>query len=243
MKIARSLLVPFAVAGVVLAGSQVACSSSSSTPDQDPGLTGTGTGGVAAESAPDKNPDGVAYPTANIGTNPRTGKTRGNTIANFKFVGYPDGNVDAGLQPISLASFYDPQGTKYRLIHIQASGSWCTYCRQETEIVTPLAATFKEKKVVWLMSLAEGTAVGTPSSKTDLDRWVKAFSSPFTHLWDAGNQKLGIFYDSAALPWNAQIDARTMEILTATVGATTSKEAVLREIDDALAMTNNAPAQ
>ncbi len=237
MKIARSLL------ALVVASFGAACSSSTPAPDQDPGLTGTGTGGVAAESAPDANPDGVPYPTANIGTNPRTGKTRGSTIANFKFVGYPDGNVDAGLQPISLANYFDPEGKNYRIIHIQASGSWCTYCRQETEVVTPMVATLKEKKVVWLMSLAEGTAVGTPSTKADLDRWVKAFNSPFTHLWDAGNQKLGIFYDSAALPWNAQIDARTMELLTATVGATTSKEGILREIDDALAMTNSTPAQ
>lgn len=220
----------------------VGCTSSTSTA-QDPGLTGAGAGTEAAESAPDKNPDGVAYPTANIGTQPRTGKTRGNTIANYKFVGYLDGNKDAGLQPISLANYFDPKGEKYRLIHIQASGTWCTYCRQETEIVTPMAPTLKEKKVVWLMSLAEGPAVGTPSTKTDLDRWMTAFSSPFTHLWDSGNAKLGIFYDSAALPWNATIDARTMELLAAGVGAKTSKEAILSELDEMLTLSNSAPGQ
>ena len=234
-------IAPF-VALVGLVG-LAACTSSTETA-QDPGLTGTGADGTgAAESAPDKNPDGIAYPTANIGTGARTGKAKGNTIANFKFVGYPDGNVDAGLQPISLANFFDPSGAKYRLIHIQASGSWCTYCRQETEVVTPLAPTLKEKKVVWLMSLAEGTAVGTPSAKTDLDRWVKAFNSPFTHLWDSGNKRLGIFYDSAALPWNATIDARTMEILATGVGAKTSKEAILGELDEMLTLSNTTPGQ
>lgn len=234
MKIAASAL---ALVSLVALAGLAACTSSSTT-EQDPGLTGTGTGTASADSAPDKNPDGVDYPTANIGTQPRTGKTRGNTIANFKFIGYPDGNRDAGLQPISLATYFDPKGEKYRLIHIQASGSWCTYCRQETEIVTPLAPQLKEKKVVWLMSLAEGPAVGTPSSKQDLDRWMDAFKSPFTHLWDSGNAKLGIFYDSAALPWNATIDARTMELLSAGVGAKTSKDAILNELDEMLTLSN-----
>ncbi len=237
MKIARPVTAP--AVGLIALVAAAACTSSTE-PAQDPGLTGTGTGASQAESAPDKNPDGVEYPTANIGTQPRIGKTKGNTIANFKFMGYPDGNVDGGLQPISLANFFDPQGTKYRLIHIQASGSWCTYCRQETEVVTPMVNDIKAKKVVWIISLAEGVTPGSPSTKTDLDRWVKAFNSPFTHLWDAGNAKLGIFYDAAALPWNTNIDARTMEILTATVGATTGKDAILKEIDDALAMTNTA---
>ena len=241
MKIApfsRSVLV-----GLVGLVGLVACTSTTETA-QDPGLTGAGTDGTSAsESAPDTNPDGVTYPTANIGTTPRTGKTKGNTIANFKFVGYPEGNVAGGLQPISLANFFDPTGAKYRLIHIQASGSWCTYCRQETEIVTPMAATLKEKKVVWLMSLAEGPAVGTPSAKADLDRWIAAFNSPFTHLWDSCNKRLGIFYDSAALPWNATIDARTMEILAAGVGAKTSKEAILSELDEMFTLANSTPGQ
>jgi hypothetical protein len=242
MKIAASALGLVGFSAVVSLMGFAGCTSSTATA-QDPGLTGAGTGTEAAESAPDTNPDGIAYPTANIGTQPRTGKTRGNAIANFKFVGYPDGNKAAGLQPISLARFFDPKGEKTRLIHIQASGSWCTYCRQEAEIVTPMAATLKEKKVVWVMSLAEGPAVGTPSSKTDLDRWIDAFQSPYTHLWDSGNAKLGIFYDSAALPWNATIDARTMEILAAGVGAKTSKEAILSELDEMLALTNTPPAQ
>lgn len=238
MKIARSVLA--LVVGLV--GSLAACTSSTSAPDQDPGLVGGGADTSAADSAPDKNPDGVPYPTANIGTRMRTGKSRGDTIANFKFVGYPNGDTSKGLQPISLANFFDPTGSKYRIIHIQASGSWCTYCRQETDMVTPLAPDIAAKKVVWLMSLAEGKAVGTPSSKADLDAWIKAFNSPFTHLWDSGNAKLGIFYDSAALPWNGWIDARTMEILATGVGAITSKDELFKEIDDMISLSDK-PAQ
>jgi hypothetical protein len=219
----------------------VACSSS--TPEQDKGLEGDGVG--AANSAPDTNPDGVAYPQDNIGYGKR-GAREGNRIANFKFLGYPDANKSGGLQPISLAQYFDPSGTKYRIIHIQAAGTWCTACQAETEQVVQLKAEFEAKKAVWLVSLAEGPTPGTPSKQGDLDAWITEFKSPFTHVLDPGNQNLGPFYDRTALPWNANIDARTMEILTAGTGGVATKEGILAEIDDALTLAGDSkllPAQ
>lgn len=215
----------------------VAMPACTSETTQDPGLVG-GDDGDQAAAAPDTNPYGVAYPTNNIGTSARRGNTPGSTMQNFKFMGYPNGDMSKGLQPISLAQFFDPEQREYKLIHIQASGSWCTYCRQETETVTPLAPQIKEKGVVWLMSLAEGRAVGTPSTQKDLDTWMTNFQSPFTHLWDSGNKNLGIFYDSAALPWNCTLSAKTMEILDAGVGAggKLTAEEVMAYIDEMLAL-------
>lgn len=226
MKIAPAL-----AASVLL--SLAACASSSDLPEQDRGLEGDGVG--SADSAPDTNPDGHPYPTDNIGTLPRKGGNPGNRIANFKFLGYPDANVEAGLQPVSLAQFYDPTGERYKLIHIQAAGVWCTFCQKETQVVVPLKDQLAAKKVVWLVSLAEGGTPGTPSKQKDLDRWIAQFKSPFTHMLDPGNKNLGPFYNAAALPWNASIDARTMEILSAGTGATTSSEEILEEVDKALA--------
>ncbi|HVH42928.1 MAG TPA: hypothetical protein VM925_11315 [Labilithrix sp.] len=201
-------------------------------PDQDKGLEGEGVG--AAGSAPDANPEGIPYPADNIGTLSRKGTKPGNRIANFKFVGYPSANKDGGLQPISLAQFYDPTGTKYRIIHIQASGVWCTACQAETKVVVPMKAELEAKKAVWLVSLAEGPTPGVPSTQKDLDGWIKKFASPYTHWLDPGNQNLGPFYDRTALPWNANIDARTMEILTAGTGAVTSPQGINQEIDEAM---------
>lgn len=121
MKIAQ-LLVPSLLA-------LAACSSSTPTTGTttgsgtapDKGLAGEGD--TAAATAPDKNPDGVPYPTDNIGTNPRSGTRPGNKLVNYKFLGYPDGDVTKGLQPISMAQLFDPSGTRVKLIHIQASGS------------------------------------------------------------------------------------------------------------------------
>lgn len=225
---------------LVLAASALvlAACSSSNTPatggEQDRGLEGEGV--AAANSAPDTNPDGVPYPADNIGTLQRQGAKAGNRIANFKFLGYPDADKSGGLQPISLAQFYDPTGTRYKIVHIQASGVWCTFCQKETEIVAPMKAELEAKGAVWLVSLAEGPTPGTPSTQKDLDGWMAKFKAPYTHWIDPGNANLGPFYDASALPWNANIDATTMEILTSGTGAVTTKEGIIQEIDEALEM-------
>ncbi len=51
----------------------------------------------------DHNPDGVPYPTDNLGLTPRSGNTPGQHIPNFTYRGYVDSNREAGLQTISLA--------------------------------------------------------------------------------------------------------------------------------------------
>ena len=205
-----------------------ACSSEQTTPEQDTGLQGE-SGEI---EAPDANPYGVAYPTANLGTQPRSGSKPGNRINNYKFLGYPDGNPANGLQPMSLAQFFDPEGRQYKLLHIQASGVWCVYCQKETEVVTPLAPKLKEKQVVWVVSLAEGPTQGKPSTQKDLDGWIAEYKSPFPHFLDPGNKNLGVFYDAAALPWNANINAKTMEILTAGTGAQTTEQGIWDELDE-----------
>lgn len=230
MKIAR-IFAPVALLALV------ACASSKPA-DTDQGVGGEGNN-AGAEQASDKNPDGVPYPTDNIGTNPRLAKKPGNRIFNYKFLGYPDGDMSKGLQPLSLASFFDPEGKRYKLIHIQASGSWCVYCQKETEIVTPLKAKLEAKKVVWVMSLAEGPAVGSPATKGDLDKWMNNYKAPYTHLWDPGNKNFGVFYDAAALPWNANIYAKTMEILSSGVGGVTTEADLMKDIDEQLKLIDD----
>ena len=226
-----------------------ACSSTNST-----GTTGTGTGSgtpatpdqglagggdTAAATAPDQNPDGVAYPTANIGTNPRAGGTAGNTLANYKFLGYPDGDLTKGLQPISMATLFDPSGARVKLIHVQASGSWCVYCQEEVKTITPMRQKLADRKVAWIISLAEGPTRGTPATTKDLDKWISQFKAPYTQFLDPANKNFGPFYDAAALPWNANINAETMEILSSGVGATTAETAILEDVDGWIAKIDN----
>ena len=216
----------------------LAIASSCASSEQDRGLEGTGVS--AADSAPDTNPDGVPYPQENIGTLPRKLDVPGNRIRNFKFLGYPNANVASGLKPVSLAQFYDPTGSRYQVIHIQASGVWCTVCQAETEVVVPLKSELDAKKIVWLVSLAEGPTPGTASKQKDLDGWIGKFGSPFTHWLDPNNANLGPFYDRSALPWNANIDARTMEILTSGTGGIVTEKGIRDELDSAIALAKES---
>jgi len=228
MKIVRVLAVPTLVA-------LAACSSSGS--EQDKGVEGEGVG--AAASAPDVNPDGVPYPTDNIGTLPRSGARKGNRLENFKFLGYPNADMSQGLQPISMAQFFDPEGKKYKIIRLVASASWCPPCQGEAELVAGMKSDLEQKKVLWLTSLSEGPTSG-PSTKKDLDNWIKEFKGWNTHWLDPSNKNLGPFYDRAAIPWNATVNAQTMEILESKTGAPGGKEDLLKELDDLIAKSGGA---
>jgi hypothetical protein len=138
-----------------------------------------------------------------------------------------------------MATFYDPKGVKFKLIHVQASGSWCVYCQEETKTVAPIQQKLNDRKVAWIISLAEGPTPGTAATTTDLNRWVAQFKAPYTHLLDPANKNFGPFYDAAALPWNANINAATMEILSSGVGATTKEADILAEVDGWIAKIDN----
>lgn len=194
---------------------------------QDPGLTPGG----GASSAPDVNPDGVPYP-----TDVAFGTTPGTIIRNYKFLGYKDGDPAKGLVPVSLADYFDPTGKKVKLLHIQASGVWCTFCKQESRSVAAAIAELQARGIVWITSISETSTRGTASTQADLDRWIRDFKIPFPHVLDPANAQLGSFYDAAAMPWNADIDPRTMKILESSVGAggKTTKDELLATMDAVL---------
>ncbi len=174
---------------------------------------------VGTPAGKDVNPYGVAYPTADIGSSARAGTTAGNRIANFKFYGYPNGDKAKGIQVVSLADFFDPEMKSYKVIHLIASSAWCNPCIEETKETAKLKATLESEKVVFVQALIDGTTLGTGATKADLDRWIDKQGVNFTAMLDPNVANLGPFFKAAAVPWNANIDARSMEILYAKEGA------------------------
>jgi hypothetical protein len=59
----------------------------------------------------------------------------------------------------------------------------------------------------------------------------------FTDMLDPGLQNLGGFFDNAAIPWNADLDVRTMELLDSSVGFSD----VMSELTPALQYVTQAP--
>jgi hypothetical protein len=200
----------------------VGCGSAERSPSTD--SVGT-VGAPAPETSVDvargseKNPDGVAYPVADIGYKPRTSSRAGNRIANYKFLGYLNADKTAGLKTISLADYFDPEAKNYKVIHIIASSAWCGACIAETRETAILKDTLLAEKIVFVQALVDGPRTGTGATSGDLDNWIRNHGVNFTAMLDPNVKNLGQFFNVAAVPWNANVDARSMEILSSSEGA------------------------
>jgi hypothetical protein len=167
------------------------------------------------------NPDGVPYPSANLGYQPVRGKVPGNVIENFKFLGFPDADTTKPMKVVSLADYYDPTAKRYKLLHISVAGIWCGNCVSEMKLVVPRIDELKAKGVVFLTALSDGPSQNAAATASDLVAWTKDNHANFAQVLDPLGHNLGPFFEEAALPFNANIDARTMEILSGETAAIT----------------------
>jgi hypothetical protein len=184
-----------------------------------------------------KNPDRPCYPTDDVGTAPRQGNTAGQRIANLQFYGFknvdPSQRTDPGGEPqkVSLADFYDPTGTTFKVIHLIGSSNWCPPCNAETEaLAARAAADLASRGVVFLQALIDGPVHGVGATPDVLRNWIQGprkdenrqvYNTPlnFTVVLDPDTKVLGPFFNANSVPVNLTIDARSMEILTARTGS------------------------
>jgi hypothetical protein len=223
----------FAIAaGLLTLTTGMACGSSSTGPSGshcDPCTDGGSSGIAPTGSGHNANPDGVAYPSPAVGYGhlARAGATPGSIIANYKFLGYPDPTKAGGaLQTISLADYYDPCQKRYKMIHVTVAGVWCNPCNMETKDLVANEQTLAADKIVVLQAIDDGGTEGIPATQTDLNYWITVHGPSFTEMLDPGNHNLGVFFNANAIPWNAEIDPRTMEILTSGVGAVAAMDVI-----------------
>jgi hypothetical protein len=210
---------------VLVASSGLACSSGGGDagnggPACNPCGPGSGSGGSTATAGHDSNPDGVPYPdpSGGYGRTARRGQTPGSVIQNFKFLGLPGGDASQPVATISLADYYDPCNKRYKLIHLTVAAVWCEPCNQETDAIVGAKDWLAQNGVVVIQALDEGPTVGVPATLNDLDYWIHKHASNFTEMMDPGLQNLGGFFNAASIPWNADIDPRTMELLDSSDG-------------------------
>lgn len=196
--------------------------SSSSSSGGSSGKTSSSGTNASSSSSGSTTPTSVPYPTGTFGTlpsthNPQTGKvgSRGNLIENFKFKGYFNGTE---FKDVQMADFYDPTGSKYKIIHMQAAAVWCSVCEHEMEVKKPVENKLKDQGVAFITVMIEGASENQASVKSDVDLWLNKFKPGYAIVLDPLREKLGVFFDGNSLPWNAYIDARSMEVLQAGVG-------------------------
>ena len=142
------------------------------------------------------------------------------------------------LATISLADYYDPCNKRYKLIHLSVAGLWCQPCNEETSDIVAAQASLAMQQVVVLQALNDGAVEGTPATVSDLQYWIMQHQSDFTEMLDPGLQNLAGFFNPASIPWNADIDPRTMEILDESTGYDGS---VQNEIQPGLVAIGSAP--
>jgi hypothetical protein len=193
------------------------CSSSGGAagPACDPCEAGTAVG-------PSTNPDGIAYPSpaGGYGRKPRSGSTPGSIIANLHFNGYVNGDMSKGLQVVSLADYYDPCGKRMKLLHLSVAGVWCSPCNMETQAFVQAQSLLASDQVVVLQALSDGAMEGVGATTGDLNYWVDHYKMTFTEVLDPGPTEFGGFFNASAIPWNADVDPRTMELIDSTTGWT-----------------------
>jgi hypothetical protein len=195
-----------------------ACSSSPAAAAGDDG------GGSGTCDPTDVNPDGVAYPcpAGGYGHLARSGSTPGSVIQDFKFQGYLNGDMSQPVTTISLADYYDPCNKRYKILHISVAAVWCEPCNEETDAVVAdlnsSTSVLKADGVVFIQALDEGPTEGVAATVSDLDLWIGNHKSNFTEMLDPELMNLGGFFNAASVPWNADIDVRTMEMLTSSEG-------------------------
>jgi hypothetical protein len=183
-----------------------------------------GGGSTLQSSGHDVNPYGAPYPSPSSGYGhvPRSGNTPGSILPNFKFYGFENGVVPSPdtMSIVSLADYYDPCLKTYKMIHLTAAAVWCGPCNQETDAIVAAKSDLASKGVVVLQILFDGAAMGTPVYKTTLESWIRLHNSNFTEMLDSElvDPNLGGFFNTAYIPWNADVDPRTMELLTSTDG-------------------------
>ncbi|MGH7437944.1 MAG: hypothetical protein ACRENE_19870 [Polyangiaceae bacterium] len=195
-----------------------ACSSSGNAgPACDP--CGEGGAGAVTPAGHTSNPDGISYPNpaGGYGHKARVGNTPGDIVANLRFYGYLNGDPTK-YQVVSLADYYDPCQKRYKVIHLSVAGVWCNPCNMETSALVAAQSLLQSDKVVVLQALSDGPTEGVGATQTDLTYWIRAHHSNFTEMLDPGPTQFGGFFIANEIPWNADVDPRTMELLSSSTG-------------------------
>jgi hypothetical protein len=172
------------------------------------------------------NPEGVAYPTANIGGQPRTDTKAGQIFPNLTLEGVRSAATKDTPAVVSMAEYYDPTGARYDLLHVIGIFMWCPHCNNETNNLSTLPAWQADHRVavVQIAMLGYGNGNATPSW-TELQKWVSDHNLTFPVLVDGQGAQLGQYFSVNSVPLNIVVNPRTMEVLDVTVGEISDSQA------------------
>lgn len=168
------------------------------------------------------------------------GISKGSTIQNFEFVGFPNSVVDVStMKSIQLADFYNPTGDavfpegspygagtpKPKALLIVVSAVWCGPCNYEAEVTLPvLYKKYQPKGGEFFLVLADGPTSGIPAEAKNLYLWDKKYKIDYPSAIDPAS-KLAALFEADAFPANMIIRTCDMKLIDVVAGAPPEPEA------------------
>jgi len=161
--------------------------------------------------------DGGAYPTVNIGGQPRSSTQAGQVFPNLTLEGVRSVATMNTPVMVSMSEYYDPDGLQYDLLHVMAIFMWCPHCNNETNNLSKIAAWQADHRVAVVQIAMEGYSGDSPGW-SDVQTWVGDHKLNFPVLVDGQGAQLGQYFSVDYVPINIVINPRTMEILAVDIG-------------------------
>jgi hypothetical protein len=163
------------------------------------------------------NPDGTAYPTTNIGGQPRTATQAGQIFPNLTLEGVRSAATMDTPAVVSMVEYFDPAGARYDLLHVIGIFMWCPHCNNETNNLSKIAAWQADHRVAVVQIAMLGYGNASPGW-SELQKWVSDHNLDFPVLVDGQGAQLGQYFSVNYVPLNIVVNPRTMEILAVDVG-------------------------
>jgi thiol-disulfide isomerase/thioredoxin len=168
-------------------------------------------GGYQDPGIPQPDPS-IVYPAAPYGTN------LGDAVADMRLYGYADPlDTSSVWRPIALSDFYDPNqnrgpnGTPLKLLWVNVSALWCTFCQAEAPVMRADCDKYKDKGLVCYTSIFED-GNRQPATRETVDWWARTYlvRHPITldrsFRWSA-------YFSASTSPFNMLVDLQSMRIL------------------------------
>jgi hypothetical protein len=173
---------------------------------------------------------------------PPYGTQVGDIVQNLCFVGWRDPKA-AGFDPnstgpICIDEYFDPSGTRNKLLLIESCAVWCEACRGEyggsgnrPSLSDHLAA--RETKGFRVLGTIFQNASADPATTKDAAAWARTYDLSFPFAVDDQHTQLGLFTPSTIAPFNMLIDTRSMKIVLELPGD--EPATLFQAVDDFLA--------
>ena len=188
--------------------------------DDDAGAIADAAKGDAAAASDGRNAYGVAYPTKNIGYRMRTATSLGSVVPNLQFAGYALGAFSQST--VELADVFDPEGRTHDIVAIVLTGAWDPFSKATMDNLKAAPP----KRVALVVALGEGMEPSKPATVQDLASWWNQTYMPAWYVHDPAFVQLASFNENV-LPEIVVLDARTMEIVSASAGMPSNPTATL----------------